>query len=127
MRKTPNSPGEKIVKDIKRATRKHYSSEEKIRIVLDGLRGEDSIAELCRREGIAQGIYYKWSKDFMEAGKKRLAVTQRYIEGDGEARMKVVEILSSRRPLMERANLLLRHPLVVEEILWTKCLMQHLY
>ena len=73
MRKTPNSPGEKIVKDIKRATRKHYSSEEKIRIVLDGLRGEDSIAELCRREGIAQGIYYKWSKDFMEAGKKRLA------------------------------------------------------
>ena len=73
MRKTTESPGEKIVKDIKRATRKHYSSEEKIRIVLDGLRGEDSIAELCRREGISQGIYYKWSKDFMEAGKKRLA------------------------------------------------------
>ena len=58
------------VKDIKRATRKHYSSEEKIRIVLDGLRGEDSIAELCRREGISQGIYYKY---FMEAGKRRLA------------------------------------------------------
>ena len=70
---TRTSPGEKIVKDIKRATRKHYSSEEKIRIVLDGLRGEDSIAELCRREGISQGIYYKWSKDFMEAGKRRLA------------------------------------------------------
>ena len=69
---TRRSPGEKIVKDIKRATRKHYSSEE-IRIVLDGLRGEDSIAELCRREGISQGIYYKWSKDFMEAGKRRLA------------------------------------------------------
>jgi transposase len=66
MRKTTKSPGEKIVKDIKRATRKHYSSEEKIRIVLDGLRGEDSIAELCRREGISQGIYYKWSKDFIE-------------------------------------------------------------
>ena len=64
---------EKIVKDIKRATRKEYSSEEKIRIVLDGLRGEDSIAELCRREGISQGVYYKWSKDFIEAGKKRLA------------------------------------------------------
>jgi transposase len=62
------SPGEKLVKDIKRATRKHYSSEEKIRIVLDGLRGEDSIAELCRREGLSQGIYYKWSKDFMELG-----------------------------------------------------------
>ena len=70
---TRKSPGEKIVKDIKRATRRQYSSEEKIRIVLDGLRGEDSIAELCRREGIAQGIYYKWSKDFMEAGKQRLA------------------------------------------------------
>jgi transposase len=66
-------PGEKIVKDINRATRKQYSSEEKIRIVLDGLRGEDSIAELCRREGISQGVYYKWSKDFMEAGKRRLA------------------------------------------------------
>lgn len=69
---TRRSPGEKLVKDIKWATRKHYSSEE-IRIVLDGLRGEDSIAELCRREGISQGIYYKWSKDFMEAGKRRLA------------------------------------------------------
>ena len=64
---------EKTVKDIQRATRKQYSSEEKIRIVLDGLRGEDSIAELCRREGLSQGVYYKWSKDFMEAGKKRLA------------------------------------------------------
>ena len=64
---------ERIIKDIKRKTRRQYSAEEKIRIVLDGLRGEDSIAELCRHEGISQGIYYKWSKDFMEAGKKRLA------------------------------------------------------
>ena len=64
---------EKIIRDIKRKTRKQYSAEEKIRIVLDGLRGEDSIAELCRREGIAQSLYYKWTKDFMEAGKKRLA------------------------------------------------------
>jgi transposase len=71
--RTGRKSSETIVKDIKRATRKQYSSEEKIRIVLDGLRGEDSIAELCRREGISQGIYYKWSKDFMEAGKKRLA------------------------------------------------------
>ena len=61
-----------VVKDIRRATRKQYGAEEKIRIVLEGLRGEDSIAELCRREGIAQGVYYKWSKDFMEAGKRRL-------------------------------------------------------
>ena len=64
---------EKAVKDIRRATRKQYSAEEKIRIVLEGLRGEDSIAELCRREGIAQNLYYRWSKDFLEAGKKRLA------------------------------------------------------
>src|SRR5438045_4692668 len=64
---------EKVGKDIRRATRKQYSAEEKIRIVRDGLRGEDSIAELCRREGIAQNLYYRWSKDFLEAGKKRLA------------------------------------------------------
>ena len=67
------SSSEHIIKDIKRNTRKQYGAEEKIRIVLDGLRGEDSIAELCRREGIVQSLYYKWSKDFMEAGKKRLA------------------------------------------------------
>ncbi len=76
MRQRPagrQSSSERIIKDIKRKTRKQYSAEEKKRIVMDGLRGEDSIAELCRREGIAQGLYYKWSKDFMEAGKKRLA------------------------------------------------------
>lgn len=64
---------ERSVKDIRRKTRKRYSSEDKIRIVLAGLRGEDSIAELCRQEGISQGLYYSWSKDFLEAGKKRLA------------------------------------------------------
>ena len=64
---------EKVVKDIRRATRRHFSAEDKIRIVLDGLRGDDSIAELCRREGIAQSLYYTWSKEFMEAGKRRLA------------------------------------------------------
>ncbi len=64
---------QKAIKDIRRATRKQYSAEEKIRIVLDGLRGEETIAELCRREGIAQSIYYKWSKEFLEAGKRRLA------------------------------------------------------
>jgi len=73
MRQSKQTSGERIVKDIKRKTRKQYSAEEKIRIVLDGLRGEESIAELCRQEGISQGLYYKWSKDFMEAGKKRLA------------------------------------------------------
>jgi transposase len=64
---------EKAVKGMRRATRKVHSAEEKIRIVLAGLRGEDSIAELCRREGIAQSLYYSWSKEFLEAGKKRLA------------------------------------------------------
>ena len=64
---------EKIIKDIRRATRKQYGAEEKIRIVLEGLRGEESIAALCRREGIAESLYYTWSKEFLEAGKKRLA------------------------------------------------------
>ena len=66
-------PAEQIVKEIRRATRRQFSAEEKIRIVLSGLRGEDSIAELCRREGIVQNLYYRWSKEFLEAGKKRLA------------------------------------------------------
>jgi transposase len=64
---------EQVVKDIRRATRRHFSAEDKIRIVLEGLRGEDSIAELCRREGILQNLYYRWSKEFLEAGKRRLA------------------------------------------------------
>src|SRR5216110_1420264 len=64
---------EEIVKGIRRATRKRYSAEDKIRIVLDGLRGEHSIAELCRREGISESLYYSWSKEFLEAGKRRLA------------------------------------------------------
>jgi len=64
---------EQAVRDIRRKTRRQYSAEEKIRIVLAGLRGEDSIAELCRREGIAESLYYSWSKEFLEAGKKRLA------------------------------------------------------
>src|SRR6478752_4835778 len=64
---------EKLVRDIRRATRRQYSAEEKIRIVLEGLRGEVSIAELCRKEGIAQSMYYGWSKEFLEAGKRRLA------------------------------------------------------
>ena len=66
-------PAEQVVSDIRRATRRQFSAEEKIRIVLQGLRGEDSIAELCRREGISQNLYYRWSKEFLEAGKKRLA------------------------------------------------------
>ena len=64
---------EKTVRDIRRVTRRQYSAEDKVRIVIAGLRGEDSIAELCRKEGINQNLYYRWSKDFLEAGRKRLA------------------------------------------------------
>ena len=66
-------PAEAALKEIRRATRRQFSAEDKIRIVLEGLRGEDSIAELCRREGIATSMYYGWSKEFLDAGKKRLA------------------------------------------------------
>jgi transposase len=83
MRPTSSSakrPADQVVKDIRRVARRHFSAEDKIRIVLEGLRGDDSIAELCRKEGIAQSkegiaqsLYYTWSKEFMEAGKRRLA------------------------------------------------------
>ena len=67
------APAERVVRDIRRRTRKQHSAEDKIRVVLEGLRGEESIAALCRREGIAESLYYAWSKEFLEAGKRRLA------------------------------------------------------
>src|SRR6201997_4046411 len=70
---TQSEEAEKAVRDIRRATRRHFSAEDKVRIVIADLRGEDSVAELCRKEGINQNLYYRWSKDFLEAGKKRLA------------------------------------------------------
>ena len=69
--KTKQSP-ESVVKEIKRKTRRKFNPEERIRIILEGLKGEDSIAAICRREGIAPSLYYKWSKSFLEAGKQRL-------------------------------------------------------
>ena len=81
---------EKAVKDIRRNTRRKYSTEEKIRIVLDGLRGEASIAEICRREGINTNLYYRWSKDFLEAGKKRLS-------GDTEREANTDEVVDLKR------------------------------
>ena len=72
-RSPAKAPAERVVKDIRRQTGRHFSAEDKIRVVLEGLRGEDSIAELCRKEGIAQSLYYTWTKEFMEAGKRRLA------------------------------------------------------
>ena len=86
----PNGSADKHVKEIKRKTRRKFSAEEKIRIVLDGLRGESSISELCRREGIAESLYYNWSKEFMEAGKKRLA-------GDTAREANTEEVRSLRR------------------------------
>src|SRR4051794_27865435 len=70
---TTKAPAEQVMRDIRRAARKHHSAEDRIRIVLEGLRGEDSIAALCRREGIAESLYCAWSKEFLEAGKRRLA------------------------------------------------------
>lgn len=93
-RSGPISSAEQHVREIRRQTRKRYSSEEKIRIVLEGLRGEHSIAELCRREGIAQGIYYKWSKEFLEAGKKRLS-------GDTERQATSGEVKDLRREMSD--------------------------
>src|SRR5712671_2963931 len=94
---TDSEEAEQWVRDIRRAMRRQYSAEEKIRIVIAGLRGEDSIAELCRKEGINQNLYYRWSKDFLEAGKKRLAGdTAREATGD-----EVKEIQAQARQLKE--------------------------
>ena len=98
----PESPSERIVKNIRRATRKRHSSEEKIRIVLDGLRGESSIAELCRREGIAEGLYYAWSKEFLEAGKRRLAGDTARAATSGEVKDCGVRRRSSRLSWLSR-------------------------
>ncbi len=103
------SPAEQVIRDIRRRTRKRYGSEEKIRIELDGLRGEDSLAELCRREGINQNLYYRWSKEFLEAGKKRLAgdtareATSEEVKGlrrqAGELKEVVAELMLENRLL----------------------------
>ena len=86
----PDGSADKHIKEIKRQTRRKFSAEEKIRIVLDGLRGESSISELCRREGIAESLYYNWSKDFLEAGKKRLS-------GDTARQATSSEVVSLKR------------------------------
>ena len=91
-------PAEKVVRDIRRKTRRKHSTEEKIRIVLEGLRGEESIAALCRREGIAESLYYSWSKEFLEAGKKRLA-------GDTARQATSVEVRGLRREMRDMKEL----------------------
>ena len=109
-----SSPSERLVKNIRRATRKQYSAEEKIRIVLEGLRGEVSIAELCRKEGINQNLYYRWSKEFLEAGKKRLAGdTAREATSD-----EVKELRDEARQLKETlAEVLIENRLLKKSIL----------
>ena len=87
-----------MVKDIRRQTRRQYSAEEKIRIVLEGLRGEENISELCRREGIAASMYYGWSKEFLEAGKRRLAGDTARAATSGEVKDFVVRPSPSKRP-----------------------------
>src|SRR5665213_846533 len=108
------APAERVLKDIRRATRRHFSAEDKIRIVLDGLRGDDSIAELCRREGIAQSLYYVWSKEFLEAGKRRLAGQRRSridhrslaISGTASPTKSATKLLGwrSKKPSYRRGN-----------------------
>lgn len=95
---TRATSSQQVVKDIRRVTRKQYSAEEKIRIVLDGLRGEYSIAELCRREGIAESLYYSWSKEFLEAGKRRLS-------GDTERAASTPEVKDLRREVRDMKEL----------------------
>jgi transposase len=101
MRQNPKDTrdaAERTVRDIRRKTRKRHSAEEKIRIVLAGLRGEESIAALCRREGIAESLYYSWSKEFLEAGKKRLA-------GDTERQANTGEVKDLRREMHDMKEL----------------------
>ena len=101
MRQNPKDTrdaADRTVRDIRRKTRKRYSAEEKIRIVLAGLRGEESIAVLCRREAIAESLYYSWSKEFLEAGKKRLA-------GDTERQANTGEVKDLRREMHDMKEL----------------------
>ena len=110
---TRKKSSERLVRDIKRNTRRKYSSEEKIRIVIEGLRAEVSIAELCRKEGIAQNLYYRWSKDFMESGKKRL-------DGDTMREANTSEVQSIKKENAQlkelAAELLLKNRILIKSM-----------
>jgi transposase len=99
----------KRVREIRRKTRRKFSSEEKIRIVLEGLRGEDSIAELCRREGINSNLYYRWSKDFLEAGKRHLA-------GDTVREANSAEVGDLKKEKQAVAELYLRNDWLIKSL-----------
>ena len=104
------APAEQVIRDIRRATRKLHSSEEKIRIVLSGLRGNDSMAGLCRKEGIAQSLFYSWSKEFLEPGKKRLAADTARQARSGEVKDLRAEALALKERMadLSLANRLLK-------------------
>lgn len=97
--KTNKVAADKTVRNIRRQTRRKFSSEEKIRIVLAGLRGEESVAELCRHEGIHQNLYYRWSRDFLEAGKKRLS-------GDTQREASTSEVTDMRKESVQLKEML---------------------
>jgi len=99
--KKHKSDADKLVRNVKRRTRRTYSAEEKIRIVLAGLRGEESIAELCRQEGIHQNLYYRWSREFLEAGKKRLAGNTAREADSGEVKLLRTEAAQLKEALAE--------------------------
>ena len=109
-------PAEKTVRDIRRKTRKHRSAEEKIRIVITGLRGEESVASLCRREGIAESLYYSWSKEFLEAGKKRLAGDTAREATSDEVKVLRAEARSLKEALAEQMmeNRLLKKSMIAD-------------
>jgi transposase len=114
MSKEERVSAEAVVRDIRRQTRRKYSAEEKIRIVLEGLRGEESIAALCRREGLHPNLYYKWSKEFLEAGKARLA-------GDSQRQATSSEVEDIRRENAQLkqvvAELLLKNRVLKKSVL----------
>jgi len=95
-------PAEKVVRDIRRKTHRRHSTEEKIRIVLEGLRGEESIASLCRHESISESLYYSWSKEFLEAGKKRLAGDTARQATSSEVKTLRAEALALKEALAEQ-------------------------
>ena len=105
---------DRTVRDIRRKTRKQYSAEEKIRIVLSGLRGEDSIAELCRWEGVAESLYYSWLKEFLEAGKKRLSGDTARQASSGEVKELRHEMRDLKEALAEQVleNRLLKKSMI---------------
>src|SRR5262249_52673706 len=103
-----NELATQVLKNVRRATRRHFSAKDKIRIVLEGLRGEDSIAELCRREGIVRNLYYRWSKDFLEAGKRELAVRFTDTEGYFVSEASVYRLLKAHDLISSPAFIMMK-------------------